>query len=79
MSAEPLTSQDIGVQALEFLDNLDDGDHYAAIFIVAGLDDNGDIYVQMRTSDSNGLSNIQVLQEAQLLETRNALDDVDAS
>jgi len=76
---DTLDKQALGVMALEFLEDLDhedgdDGEYYAAILIVADLDDEGDIRVSMRTSDSNSISNIRVLHEAQLLETRNAVE-----
>lgn len=80
---DTLTKHDLGVFALDFLDNLteldgDEGDYYSAIFIVADLDEHGDVRVSMRTSGSHGMSNLRVLQEAQLTETRNMLDEVSA-
>lgn len=72
---EMLSKKDLGVMALDFLDNLteadgEDHEYYAAIFLVADLDEDGDIRVSRRTSINNGLVNIRVLQEAQLLETQ---------
>lgn len=81
---DTLTKQDLGVLALDFLDNLtqedgDDGEYYSAIFIVADLDDEGDVRVSMRTSGSHGMSNLRVLQAAQLTETRTMLREGEAS
>lgn len=79
---DTLTKQDLGVFALDFLDNLTDVDacdgvereYYAAAFIVTDLDEDGDIRVAMRTSLSNGMVNLRVLQAAQLLETKTMID-----
>jgi hypothetical protein len=83
---ETLSKQDLGVFALEFLDNLTDVDaeageervYYSAMFLVADLDEDGDIRILMRTTSDNGLSNVRVLQEAQLQQVLAMLEGGDA-
>jgi hypothetical protein len=69
-------THDLGLMAAKFLDNLEgdagtkDREWHQAVFVVADLDDEGDVRVAMRTSSTDGLTNIQVLQAAQLAQTQ---------